>query len=178
MGKLPHGKGEDILPLGVALVQDFKTPTMKPLTLVICLLAASSCFAMEDTPENRAKEAARYLEATPPEAMLADMTANVAKTIPEAQRPQFVKMMTEYFDIAAFKEATKKSAIKVFTADELKALADFYGSPEGQSSVKKMGLYMADMMPVVQAQIMNSMKKAKEAQDASEKKEPAPVVTP
>ncbi len=143
---------------------------MKRLIPLLCLAFVTHTYALEDTPENRAREAARYLAATPPEEMLADMSANMAQTMPEAQRAQFLKMMNEYFDMAAFKEAIKQSTIKIFTADELKALADFYSTPEGKSAMKKMGPYMADLMPAIQTQIMQAMKKAKEA--------PAPATTP
>jgi hypothetical protein len=38
-------------------------------------------------------------------------------------------------------------------------LADFYGSPVGKSAMKKFGAYMADIMPVVQAEIMKAAAK-------------------
>lgn len=40
----------------------------------------------------------------------------------------------------------RSAMIKNFTADELKALADFYGSAVGKSAMAKMGAYMADAM--------------------------------
>jgi hypothetical protein len=38
-------------------------------------------------------------------------------------------------------------------------LADFYGSPVGKSAMQKFGAYMADIMPVVQAEIMKAATK-------------------
>ena len=52
-----------------------------------------------------------------------------------------------------------KGQYVLFTTDELKALADFYGSPVGKSAMKKFGAYMADIMPVVQAEIMKAAAK-------------------
>jgi hypothetical protein len=49
--------------------------------------------------------------------------------------------------------------VKNFTTEELKALADFYGSPIGKAAMKKIGPYMADVMPIVQAEVMKAMAK-------------------
>jgi len=46
--------------------------------------------------------------------------------------------------------------IKNFTADELKALADFYGSPVGKSAMAKFGNYMADVMPGMMAEVQKA----------------------
>jgi hypothetical protein len=45
------------------------------------------------------------------------------------------------------------SMAKHFTVDELNALADFYGSREGRSAMKKFGAYMADIMPVIEQEM-------------------------
>jgi hypothetical protein len=38
-------------------------------------------------------------------------------------------------------------------------LADFYGSPVGKSAMQKFGAYMADLMPVLQAEIIKAQAK-------------------
>jgi hypothetical protein len=60
-------------------------------------------------------------------------------------------------------EITKSAMIKHFSADELKALADFYSSPVGKSAMSKMGDYMADIMPAMQAEMIKAQKKARAA---------------
>jgi hypothetical protein len=50
--------------------------------------------------------------------------------------------------------------IKHFTTEELKALADFYGSPVGKRRCK-FGAYIADLMPTMHAEIMKAQAKAK-----------------
>ena len=40
--------------------------------------------------------------------------------------------------------------LETFTADELKAFADFYASQNGKSAMKKMNNLMANMMPKLQ----------------------------
>jgi hypothetical protein len=45
------------------------------------------------------------------------------------------------------------------TLDVEAALAAFYGSPLGKSAMQKLGAYMADIMPVVQVEIMKAAAK-------------------
>jgi hypothetical protein len=49
--------------------------------------------------------------------------------------------------------------VRIFTTDELKVLADFYGSPGGKSTMQKFGTYMADILPVMQAEIIEASAK-------------------
>ncbi|RYD22381.1 MAG: DUF2059 domain-containing protein [Verrucomicrobiaceae bacterium] len=130
---------------------------------IVLLALAPLCLALEDTPENRNNQAQRYLQATPPKEMLADVTVNMAKNLPEAQRNGFIELMTKNLDVAAVEKATKDAMVKHFTADELKDLADFYSSPTGKSAMKKMGVYMGDVMPAIQAEVQKAMAKSKGA---------------
>jgi len=79
--------------------------------------------------------------------------------LPADQREQFKKVMTTQLDIAALTKAMMDAMVKNFTTDELKALADFYGSPVGKSAMKKFGTYMADIMPAMQAEIIKASAK-------------------
>ena len=101
---------------------------MKQLIIILlaCILSnAAIGETMSDTKENRLREAKRYLKATPPKEMLADMTSNMAKTLPESERQEFSDMMTKHLDMAAFTKLMTNSMVKHFTAEELKAVADF-----------------------------------------------------
>ena len=131
---------------------------MKTLTLLL-LMCAGSVLAVDDTPANRKTEAERYLEAVPPKEMFDDIAQNMAKSLPESQRDEFVKLMTAQLDVTAVSKLMLDSMVKHFTADELKALADFYSSPVGRSAMKKMGPYMADVMPGLQEEIMRAQLK-------------------
>ena len=44
------------------------------------------------------------------------------------------------------------------TAEELDALARFYGSPEGRAITKKFGVYTAEVQPFVHAEIVRAVK--------------------
>ena len=127
------------------------------MMFIVGLLTVSSVTALEDTEANRLAEANRYLTATPPEEMVADMAQNMSKTIPEARQEDFVNAMTKGLDMVSLRKTMLNAMVKHFTADELKALADFYGSPVGKSAMKKFGPYMADVMPQIQADVMKAV---------------------
>lgn len=126
------------------------------LAIAISNLAAAGA----DTPETRRKEAERYLQATPPKELFADMADKMAANFPPDQRARFKTMMTSDLDIPALTKAMTDSMVKHFTTEELKALADFYGSPIGKSAMKKFGDYMADVMPAIQSEMMKAQAKA------------------
>jgi len=116
-------------------------------------------FSATDTPETRRREAERYLQVVPPKALLEDTADKMATNLRPDQREQFKRVMTTQLDIAALTKAMMDAMVKNFTTDELKALADFYGSPVGKSAMQKFGTYMADIMPVMQAEIIKASAK-------------------
>jgi hypothetical protein len=133
-------------------------PTAKLLAtaFALCLSAGWPALALDDTPATRAAQADLYLHAVPPGALLNDMTEKMAATMPENQRASFKTLMNQNLDINTLANVMRTAMIKNFTADELKALADFYGSPVGKSAMAKMGAYMADAM----GPMMNELKRA------------------
>src|SRR5437867_5017769 len=102
----------------------------KQIIIVAVTLLSSSVFVFSatDTPETRRREAERYLQVNPPKALLDDMVDKMAANLPPDQRDQFKRVMTTQFDLAALTKASMDAMVKNFTTDELKALADFYGS--------------------------------------------------
>jgi hypothetical protein len=133
----------------------------KQISILFITLFASSAFVVSatDTPETRHREAERYLQANPPKALFEDMADKMAANLPPDQRQQFKRMMTADLDIAAVSKAMTDAMVKNFTTEELKALADFYGSPIGKSAMQKFGTYMADLMPVLQAEMIKAQAK-------------------
>jgi hypothetical protein len=135
------------------------------LALAVLILCTSSLLlAATDTPKTRRREAERYLQATPPKALFEDMADKMAANLPPAERDKFKQMLTSQLDIQALTKAMTDAMIKHFTTDELKALADFYGSPVGKSAMQKFGAYMADLMPAMQAEIVKAQSKANQSQ--------------
>jgi hypothetical protein len=127
--------------------------------VVLTFCAWSPVYSATDTPETRHHEADRYLQAIPPKALFEDMADKMATNLPADQRQQFKQMMTKDLDIAALSKAMTDAMVKHFTTEELKALADFYGSPVGKSAMQKFGAYMADLMPVIQAEMIKAQAK-------------------
>jgi hypothetical protein len=132
------------------------------LLLTLFLSAAGTLLSesVADTPEERRKQAERYLQATPPKALFEDMARKMAASMPSAEQAQFVQNFIAELDIKALTKAMTDAMIKHFTAEEIKALADFYGSPVGKSAMSKFGNYMAELMPVIQSEIMKVQSKA------------------
>jgi hypothetical protein len=133
----------------------------KQIIILTVTLFTSSVFVFSatDTPETRRREAERYLQVSPPKELFEDIADKMAANLPPDQRDQFKRMMTADLDIAALSKAMTDAMVKHFTTDELKALADFYGSPVGRSAMQKFGAYMADLMPALQAEIIKAQAK-------------------
>jgi len=128
------------------------------LCLAVALASAGSAWAAPDTRENRLAAAQRYLETTPIEGMFDKIIDQMAKSgqIPMDQT-ELMAEFTARLDIAKLKTVTLAAMVKHFTADELNAMADFYGSAAGRSVVRKMGAYMADVLPVIQTETVRVM---------------------
>jgi hypothetical protein len=139
---------------------------------VALLGAASTSVAIDDTPENRAAQIARYLNAIPPAEIMRDMADALSANLPPTERAGFREVMTQHIDVELLTATMTTAMAKHFTADELAALADFYGSPTGKSAVKKMGAYTAEIMPVVQAEVMRAFGEAQAARAAANRQLP------
>jgi len=132
---------------------------MKIAIAILVLLCASRVCAATDSPETRLREADRYLATTPPKELFADMAEQVAKTLPPDNRQAFKDSLTKNLDVDAVTKAMKDAMVKNFSTEELSALADFYGSPVGKAAMKKFGGYMADLMPILQGEMMKAIAK-------------------
>ncbi len=137
---------------------------MKTIWILVLLTVAISANALEDSPENRRIEAERYLEVVPPAELMADAAKNMAMNLPPEDRLRFRELMTKYLDIDVINQAMVDSMVRHLAADEIKALADFYGSAEGKSAMKKFGAYMADVMPIVESEVLKAQAEALKAQ--------------
>ena len=91
------------------------------------------------------------------------MAEKMSANMPPDQRAQFKAAMTSQFDVPAITKAMTDAMVKHFTSEELKALADFYGSPVGKSAMQKFGAYMSDLMPTIQAEMMKAEAKASQS---------------
>ena len=133
---------------------------------ISCLAFALPVLALEDTPENRAAQADHYLQAVPAQTLINDMSEKMAATLPEDQRHIFITLMTKNLDMNAVTNLMRTAMIKNFSADELKAIADFYGSPVGKSAMTKFGNYMADAMGPLKVELGKAVAKTQEEMKA------------
>jgi hypothetical protein len=132
-------------------------------------LVTVNAFAIDDTIINRRNEAEKYLKVMPPNVMFDDMATKMARNLPSEYQNMFMDLMKKNLDIDAVAKLMKDSMVKYFTADELGALADFYGSPIGQSAIKKFGAYMSYTMPKIQEEILKAGERAIKELETSEK---------
>ena len=135
--------------------------------LILCLtvisivtISCSDTKTIEDTDANRISEANRYLSAMPPNDLLLDMVQKMSAQIPAEQRQLFIDSMTKHLDMDEFTSIIRDAMVKNFTAIELQALANFYGSEVGRSATKKFGQYLADAMPHIQVLTTDAFEKA------------------
>ena len=132
------------------------------LMTILLVVLASACTSqpakpLADTPENRTAEAKRYLEAMPPKEMLREVANRVGPKFPENEQPIFKQVMASPAMEKAAYRITLEALVKDFTVGELKAMVDFFGSPEGHAAYQKFGTFMAETIPPIQQEVKKSM---------------------
>ena len=127
--------------------------SLLPLLLVLPALHGSAA----DSEADRVAAARRYIEVAQMGKITDDTVTELAKTFPAEQRDQFLEFMRNAVRPEVLEQAAMASMVKVFTAEELNALADFFGSPVGRSAMGKFGIYMADLMPVIQQEMFRAL---------------------
>jgi len=139
----------------------------KNFVLVAMLFALSPLAAAQDSVADRQAAVERYYQAMPFEAMMVEMSEEMAKQLPENQRADFVKFMTSEIRFDVVLVAAKASLAKHLTTEEINAFTEFMSSPVGKSATAKMKYYMADIMPVVQAEVARAIEARKAASPKS-----------
>jgi hypothetical protein len=131
------------------------------MAFAIVALVAASARAVEDNKTTREKEADRFLSVMTVREMCTDIAEQIGKSVTADHRKAFQKRFLKHMDMPAIEKVMKAALVKVFTAEELSTLADFYSIPAGKSAMKKMaGPYMAEIMPTLQAEIRKAQTKA------------------
>ncbi|BDW94638.1 hypothetical protein MACH10_03230 [Thalassospira tepidiphila] len=135
---------------------------LKGLALLLAFLtvvALSNPAVAQDTSEAKLEAAERYAKIFNLPQMMNETVGQIALTVPENKRQEFIKFMSQALDMQKLESLIVTSMTEHFTTNELNALADFYGSPEGVSIVKKMPVYMASTMPRIQSAVIQAAKK-------------------
>ena len=133
----------------------------------ICLVAANPVAAFEaDTPEARAKLVDEYFTYMPMSKMMDEMVQEVSKQIPEPRRAQFIDTLTKNMRFEVIEAAARESIAKHLTVTELEVFVAFIKKPEARSAMDKMKYYMADLLPVIQEELIRASRQA--AQDSKQ----------
>lgn len=134
------------------------------ILVVLSLLLSQSIISaketLDNTLENREIQAERYLEVNSAREIFQDIAERTQHALPESEREPFINMLTKHLDLEVLNGTMHESLIKHFTAEEISVLADFYSIPEAKSAMAKMGVYMADVIPVVQTEMFKAQQKA------------------
>jgi len=126
-------------------------------TAFLAVMCAGSAALAQDSVAAREAAADRYLRVVPIAGLLDDSFRELSKQVPPGQRADFLAKAKVAVRADALERMARESMVKTFTADELNALADFYGSRHGQSAVKKFGVYMAQVTPAIQAEVQRGL---------------------
>jgi uncharacterized protein len=118
---------------------------------VLGVLSQPPARAESDTPADRRAAAERYFEVAHFDELMDNMILEMAaRHAPSpAAKQRFIEFMHRQINPAAMEKLMVDVAIQYFTTTELNALADFYGTPEGQSIIRKLPVFMGAVMPVM-----------------------------
>jgi hypothetical protein len=125
--------------------------------LVFALAICPSLALGQDGLAERKAAAERYVAVVPMSRLLDDTATEMAKQLPSDQQSAFIEMMKRTVRADVLERIALEAMIKTFTADELNALADFYGSKNGYSAMRKFGSYMALVMPALQQEVQRAL---------------------
>jgi len=140
---------------------------------VLGALISQAAIGAEDTRSNREAAVKRYIEAVSIEEMMGDMAEAMAMNFPPDKRDGFKKFMLEYVDHSVIEASTKAAMVRHFTVAEIDAMADFFSRPAAQSAMKKFGFYMADIMPMIEAEMMRAMGQFQKAMAEENRNKPS-----
>lgn len=146
--------------------------SLKFIFLILCVVlvacdckepaSTSSVGAVDagpDTTENRKAAVDRYLAVVPVSEVVDDISEKMSAQMPPEQGVTMKKIIRDSMDAGVIEKAMRESMAKHFSVGEITALSNFYSTAEGKSVMKKMGNYMAEVMPVIQQQIAQAATK-------------------
>ncbi len=118
----------------------------------VCILIGTPASA-QDTAESRMAAAQRYDAVASFDDLMEKTAEQVAQSLPQEQRDAFIQTMNSMLDAKRLRQFYFRQLTATFTTAELDALAEFYGSTEGQSIILKFPKFMAVVLPVIQQEV-------------------------
>ena len=125
--------------------------------LALSIFLAGPTFAASER-DTKAALINEYFSYIPMKAMMADMAQEMSRQLPAEKRQQFIAVMTKRVRVEVLENAARQSLAKHLTVGELRLFVDFIKQPEARSAMGKMKYYMADLMPVLQQEMMRAIK--------------------
>jgi hypothetical protein len=130
---------------------------MKSMFILLFGLLTFPAFALDDTIANREQQADRYFAERSLKTMCIDSLTDGDKDDSEAHQKKM--RLIKYIDWQAIDKGMKEAAIKTYTADELKALADMCATPAGCSALKKTDDFGKAITPILKLEITRAIAK-------------------
>ena len=128
------------------------------LSLIVAMSCAGTAAAQTDTPEARVQAVDRYFKEVSMRDMMAEMVVEVAKQLPPDQRAAFETALLKNLRLEVIETSARQSLARHLTVEEMDTFTEFLKRPAGKSAMGKMKFYMADLMPVVQEEIVRAIK--------------------
>lgn len=125
--------------------------------LLLGLFIPSVVMAEGDNLEARLKAARDYERTYPASQMMDEMIAELKKNPAISGNPELIDQIVNSVDEKAITEQVVQAMAKHFSLAELQALSAFYETDEGQSILKKMPAYMADIAPLIQQEVLKGL---------------------
>ena len=94
--------------------------------------------------------------------MLKDMTTALRANMSTDEAEDLEATLAEHVDADALGRLLRVKLIEHFTAEELGALADFYGSEVGRSALAKHAAFTSEVLPLLQREATRALKQAHE----------------
>ena len=132
---------------------------------LLILAAALSLAACTTVPtskplSNKERHAEALMQVVPPEVMFAQLAEPYAQVyaLPHKQEKAHANFMRNV-DVAELNRIIRDALLKHFTEAELKALADFYSSPEGRACMTKVAAFASDVVPACSHEAAKAFRK-------------------
>ena len=128
------------------------------LSLIVAMSCAGTAAAQTDTPEARVQAVDRYFQEVSMRDMMNDMVKEISKQLPPEKRDGFENALLRNLRLDVVEAAARQSLARHLTVEEIDTFTEFLQRPAGKSAMGKMKFYMADLMPVVQQELVRAMK--------------------
>jgi hypothetical protein len=134
---------------------------------ILCIVFLSLSVALVSNaqdicPKEKSDAINEYMNVYSIDDLVDQILVEIMKKVPEEDREVFSNKWISAFDKNELKEGLLSAMCKNFSIAEIKALTQFYGSPEGKSVMEKMPQYVAEYRPYINAVTQRAIQKAME----------------